>query len=641
MANNAIDQMPQFQANLPRTGHSLSHGFDFTCTVAHLLPVFHTVLNPGEKVSCGFDFNLRTMPLTAAAFADITTHVEYFFVPMQLLYQPFENVYYGVNEQFSSLFSVDDLVHELPLMDSDSVVAALHENRTNGVHTIYPPSPEVPYITESIGQNAIRSFDMFGFNPAAIAYGDAGFNPNVFPYQFLAYNCIYEYYYRLDNRERFRRDLFNWDKYYDFSNLIQPDINTFLLKYRPLSSDYFTDVKKSPIVDSLNMNTGFSPDIPRDWLSGNSNPQAVAASQNAGVYTTFEQQLGSGGSGSTGSADFDNVITSVRNVSPDSRFGDLGGSGTTVGSNDSTALFAWNQTGAVSVLNKARFENPHTHSLSSAGASALNTANIRALFANEKLWSITGRAKKNYDDQTLAHFGFRVPHDVKHEISCFGHDISHIHIGEVISTAGTVDVPLGEIAGKGYGAQAGQRHSFTAPCHGVLMVIFSVVPSRNYEGGFAKFNAVTDSNSFFKPEYDHLGMQPVFGYEADYYLAEDQENYILGWQYRYEEWKRRFNRVSGAFANRGGSLNSWSLSYRPPVVRNTAGAEDYAYFLYQPTDVNQIMLGQYPNTWSEDYESDVDSWRKIYDNDPFVVNGKAFCSLVSTMSDHSLPRLDC
>ena len=36
-------------------------------------------------------------------------------------------------------------------------------------------------------------------------------------------------------------------------------------------------------------------------------------------------------------------------------------------------------------------------------------ANIRAMFANEKLWSITGRAKKHYDDQTLAHFGFEVP----------------------------------------------------------------------------------------------------------------------------------------------------------------------------------------------------------------------------------------
>ena len=30
---------------------------------------------------------------------------------------------------------------------------------------------------------------------------------------------------------------------------------------------------------------------------------------------------------------------------------------------------------------------------------------------------ITGRTKKNYDAQVLAHFGVNVPHDVKHDIT--------------------------------------------------------------------------------------------------------------------------------------------------------------------------------------------------------------------------------
>ena len=38
---------------------------------------------------------------------------------------------------------------------------------------------------------------------------------------------------------------------------------------------------------------------------------------------------------------------------------------------------------------------------------------IRQLFANEKLAMITGRTKKNYDSQVLAHYGVSVPHDVK------------------------------------------------------------------------------------------------------------------------------------------------------------------------------------------------------------------------------------
>ena len=44
---------------------------------------------------------------------------------------------------------------------------------------------------------------------------------------------------------------------------------------------------------------------------------------------------------------------------------------------------------------------------------ATSTA-IRQMFANEKkLAMITGRTKKNYDSQVLAHYGVNVPHDVK------------------------------------------------------------------------------------------------------------------------------------------------------------------------------------------------------------------------------------
>ena len=71
-----IDEMPQHRANLPRTGHNLSHDFGFTCTCAHLLPVFHDFLNAGETVTLGFDFNLRTQPLDSAAMSKLKTHTE-------------------------------------------------------------------------------------------------------------------------------------------------------------------------------------------------------------------------------------------------------------------------------------------------------------------------------------------------------------------------------------------------------------------------------------------------------------------------------------------------------------------------------------------------------------------------------------
>lgn len=600
------DFMPQFKANLPRTDHVLSHDLTITATTGHLNPVFHTLVNPGETVKLGYDFHLRTMPLDAAAFTNLTCHTEFFFVPMQLLYQGFDAAYYNITDLFSSNFYSQ--VAGLPLEDFDSDIASLYTNRANAA-MLYP---DTTFPIESVGQSAIRLFDLLGFNPVGIACLDSAnnhfYNPNVFPYPFLAYNCIYQYYYRLDSRETFDNTSFNVDSYYTAVNpssmLKQAD---FLMKYRPLDNDYFTDVKVSPIVDVLNLNSKGNFELANNWLSRNN-------------------------------------ISSIQVL----KQGDVG---SPAGAASSLSPTANPKTPASNITTNFGFTAAGTDPDSVLNGLDINTANIRAMFANEKLWSITGRAKKNYDDQTLAHFGFKVPHDVKHQITCFGHDISRISIGEVISTANTSLSPLGEIAGKGYASQSGTVHSFTAPCHGVVMAIFSVVCEHNYEAGILKANMVASKNDLYIPEYDHLGMQPMFGYETMFYEKNDNLQFaILGWQYRYEQWKRRYNRTNGAFRNSVGTLKTWRPTFAPYGGNSTyvgdAGKFDnqpntpsYKSFLNFPTDVNQIFLAQYPEQWSTAFEG-VDDWAHIYDNDPFVVDSHVNCVLISTMSNYALPRLD-
>lgn len=606
-----VSAMPEFRANLPRTSHNLSYDFGFTCTTAHLLPVHHDLLNPGEKVKIGFDFNLRTMPLEAAAFGDIVCHTEYFFVPMPMIYQPFENVFYDINQQFSSNFMSGTSVvtfNSLPLLDINKLCSDVLFD--NGSAVVYP---NTTLSAESSRQQAVRLLDMLGFCPLPAAGVESSgegvqfYNPNVFPYQICAYHTIYQYYYRLDSREVFRPTFSNIDRYYSSSIINSTASATSFewlrLHYRPLRNDYFTDVKVSPIVDVLNLNQKSALPLADSWLS-----RSNITSGSASVVLS---------SGGVGTSSFPPSV--------------LNNPSATIQTNSS--------------FQGCDISYPNANGLD------INTANIRAMFANEKLWSITGRAKKTYDDQTLAHFGFKVPHDVKHEITCFGHDVTKIHIGEVISTASTENAPLGEIAGKGYGVQSGQRHEFTAPCHGVLMVIFSAEILRNYENGILRANAVANVNDLYHPEYDHLGMQPLFGYETSY--LPDGDSYpiteIVGWQYRYEQWKRRYNRATGAFRNSTGSLKSWLPTFEPYGANtavndsgkfdNKANESSYLNFCNFPTDVNQIFLSQYPTTWNELW-SEESTWSGMYDYDPFVVNSHIDCIKVSTMSDYSLPRLD-
>lgn len=578
-----IDEMPEYRAKHGRTTHDLSHKFGFTASVAHLLPVFHDFLQAGETVDLSFKYNLRTQPLASAAMVDISSHVEYFFVPINLLYEPFGNYFYDINDNYSSMYP--HVPMGLPLLDFDDMVdEALSD-------------PTIVYGFDHCTAHQYRLMDMLGYNVVNYSNGSGGsgiWNPKVFPYPILAYNCIYQYYYRLDTRQTFDQASFNWDKFYSTSVVdhLVWDTKYFRLYYRPKASDYFTDIKVSPIVDVLNANVQTSLPVVNDWLSRGNN--------------SVGNVLTSGGTGSSSapwSGAPNNSNSPVPSMTIQTQFGFSAHS--TFGS-------------SVSPLNGAD----------------INTANIRAIFANEKLYSISGRARKHYDDQVLAHLGYKVPHDPKHEISVFGHDRGKIHIGEVISTADTANAGLGEIAGKGYGSLSADSHLFTAPCHGVVMAILSFEPDVTYGQTYLKSNALASSNDIPVPEFYYLGCQPLFGYEAMPDQVATRYD-ILGWQYRYEQWKRRYNRLTSAFTGLG-SLDSWMLDFRPEnglLQTNAAATENYLGFLHTPSELNQIML--------VNYSDNVGSYpEKVYDGDPFVVDGYVFCKKVSTMPDYSLPRLD-
>ena len=585
-----IDEMPEYRAKLGKSVHDLSHKFGFTATVGHLLPVFHDFLNPGETIQLGVGYNLRTQPLQSAAMIDLNAHVEYFFVPMPLLYEPFGSTYYNVQDLFSSNFPQSHKTQTLNLGNGDFPVIDFEDLLTQ---MQADDSLTIGY--EDWMNHVYRLFDHFGFNNTALNAGTGlyeNLNPNVFPWQIMAYHAVYQYYYRLDTRQTFDNQLFNWDRFWNTAKVDSTLIDYhqfFRLWYRPMASDYFTDVKVSPIVDSLNLYNSSIPAV-NQWLTRSKNEvsaDVVISGDSTGKYN-----------GLLMNSDISSVIQS--------KFG----------------------------------LNTYASNVATIVSNDINTANIRAMFAAEKLWSITGRAGKHYDDQTLAHFGFNVPHDVKHEVSCFGHDQSKIHIGEVISTSNvSVDAQgsiagsggLGEIAGKGYGIMNTRVHKFTAPCHGVVLAIMSFAPDLTYGDTYLKCNSVANRNDFYTPEYDHLGMQPLFHYEGHISDGSNWSN-IIGWQYRYEQWKRRFNRVSKAFQG-DGNLDSWMLDIYSPTTVNSANTESYLRYTYSPSLLNQVMLVNYVN------ETQIDE-AVAYDGDPFIIDSFISAKVVSTMSDYSLPRLD-
>ena len=585
-----------YEANLKREDHDLSQRLGFTIPSGMLAPVWYDFATPGDSYYMQHDLPLlRSSVLAAPAMVDVKVHFETFFVPMQMIYQPFENTVFSLRNVQSSLYNMNSLQdNNFPLFNYSNYITNLLTNQMSGdAHT-----------------DAFRMADFFGLNAMNLCKSVSSpntdprslntlmqYKPSFFPYQILAYHTIFEYYFRLDDKTAFHSYDCNWDQYYGSTSAITPSAYTFMeLHQRPWDFDYFTSMYRSPIVSDVNMqavlrNANYQPLVSRDTFSVNS-----------------------GGAGNP-------VNNDIRGFS-------------------------------------AAFPGTYTQVTAQA---AYSTALIRQMFANEKLAMITGRTKKNYDSQVLAHYGVNVPHDVKHDITMIHHDEYDLHVQEVTALAESANQPLGELAGKSYAVGNGKQFKFTAPCHGVIMTIFSVEPKKRYFGGFDKSNVVTTAFDLPTPEFDRLGNMPMFRYETGM-MPQTGGSYsmtdLIGWKERYYQFKRKYDKTTLAFGHdiTGTSINNYSpymLSFRPFGLYNSGSSSTAQAprpdlgdrFYIERSSVDALCLVNFQYGWLEGENSSglpsgenwsVTPWL-VYARDPFIVNSNIQCKKVSWMSKDGEP----
>lgn len=526
MAN--LNQSPSHVASIGYNGFPMDARLEFSSTVGELLPVYYDFLDPGDKVDLSTEIKTRTMEIESSAMTKLTEHIDWFFVPMTRLYKLFPEFYYGVNDNHTSFVDTSKISKQYPLASLLDVL--------NNISTFAGKSSSAvdyaDYFTsmpKSVG--ALRLLDCLGFPVKQfIESGLLSVNRSnpaearnmMVNLHFLqAYQCIYMDKFRLSDRENNDADTYNVDKYYQTGEIPYDTISKMLtLRFAPWSKDFYTDTYVSP-------------------LFGDGSPNSIESYD----YTAVNQWL-------TSTFDYKLLSPSI-NQSVD-------GDGSAVG------------------LPAGASANPFY---------AVNTANIRSLFAVEKLLEITRRAGKHYDKQTLAHFGVDVPMGLDNEAYYIGGSTSDIQIGDVIATAGTDTTPLGKVGGKGYGYGKSHNLKFEAKSHGILMAIYHCTPVADYEQtGFDKLNLYTKREDYFIPEFDNLGLQPQFKYQTYWSFDATENSQILGWQYRYYELKRKFNRVIGGLA---GSLSYWTTSKYP------LGDNTLASYLIEPNYLDNVMLAKF------------------------------------------------
>lgn len=597
-----LNSMPDYQARMPKQPHNMSQSFAFTASTGMELPCYYDMLHIGDEIFFDAGLFARLNPIYAPFIGDVDIHLDYFFVPLSVMFTPSLSLFYQTNDLLyeskwknSTHFPTYSIVSALSKIKVDGVNRPSFRKYSTGTHDFSTTA------FDCVGKGAVRLCDMLEYNWTGLFSAETtfeDFNPHSTPWFLCAYHACHQLYFRNEDREP-KSYIYQLDNEpLDGTNIDDGELLT--LNYRSSYKDYFNSVKVSPIGSSVSMLNGVDSwnmlSKVNSYLFNDSNPYRRSSS-----------------------------------------------SGNTVGVND------------VDATSTGTFISPIATN-PTALQTALNSANIRQLFMVDKMLRVTGRADKNYESQFLAHFGIKMPHDDFHSITHIGHDMFTLNTQTVQSTANTYNSSndtgsaLGEIGGQGFVSGNGKKRKFKAPFHGVFMCIFSAVPRFRYTGERVnKLHDLSEPMSFWQPEYDKRGMQPLFAYECYPTLYPTRR---AGWQFGYEQFKRKYDRASYAFNNPSylftGTVNMyspWVLSHNPfrlPNNGNFAGnvenGLDFDAFYSTPHDLDGVMQVKYQSVLPENLN--LSNLHTIFQTDPFIVDFRMQCKKVNCMSEYSEPPIE-
>lgn len=310
MSNSVFKTLNNHVAQLHRNAFDLSQRTLFTSPIGMLQPTFVREVIPGDKVRLDFQSFIQSLPINNSSFGRLNQHMEFFFVPYHQLWSYFNDFITNVPDDShvrsdeASLPLPDGssytkqsyrnnyIPRMSPLMDLDSFLPLLfsyNENsypvRNGAFVSSYVKSSQtnVTYYNHAsddagfaLGEGAQRLAEMLGYGNLkqimlnSYIPGDGDGTPvlrpsstfNVSPFRFLAYQKIFNDYYRLT--DWFPNNPFSYN--IDYLNPYVPGVqsdntgNNLIITangskykldycdylkphYRPWKKDFFTAIK--------------------------------------------------------------------------------------------------------------------------------------------------------------------------------------------------------------------------------------------------------------------------------------------------------------------------------------------------------------------------------------------------------------
>lgn len=564
-----------------RDGFDLSRKNVFTAKIGELLPVCCIECIPGDKIKGLVQHFTRTMPVNTAAYTRIREFYDWFFVPTNLLWNKFNTF---VTQM------VDNNQHATGISESQVLTTQ---------HPYFTVNQVMDYIEAMYtGQQD----NMFGYDRASLTckllhylgYGDyfdclgaeqyrRGENANLNPFPLLAYQKIYQDYFRNSQWEKAYAPAFNIDYISGSQSSLNIPIsilatqsngveNMFDLRYTNWNKDLYMGVlPNAQYGDAASIFLG---------SSGSSDGNVLDAQINFMLNSGDSDELQTGNS------------SSFKWNGPVSQNG-LFNNYTIYGQNkNGQNQYMFNQYITVEDMEYLKGRLGLSSSDLSASFSILALRQAEAL---QKWKEITQSQQQDYKNQIEAHFGVSPSDALSERCKYINGSVSNLDISEVTNT-NLADGNAAEIAGKGVGVGDG-RINFSTDVHGYLMCIYHAVPLLEYASdGIKRTNLKTMVTDYVIPEFDKTGMVSVPVVELTNRSIPNENFKLLGYAPRYYDMKTAVDEVHGAFIN--GGLGAWvaplDYSYFMRYFENLPldGSLTYSFFKVNPATLNPIFVAQ-------------------------------------------------
>ena len=609
--------MSNLQNHPHRSGFDIGRKNAFTAKVGELLPVYWDISMPGDKYKFDVEYFTRTQPVETSAYTRLREYFDFYAVPLRLLWKSAPSVLTQMQDinqtQALSLTQNLSLGTYLPSATIGQLGVALYRLNSDS------PSPSDTTSLKNLfgfsrGDLAFKLFNYLGYGnvvgtspssgnrwwSTSLKYSGASSNytqayiqnnyVNVLP--LLAYQKIYQDFFRWSQWEKANPSSYNVDYFTGSSPLLIPDIPAVSSNY--WKSDTMFDLKY------CNWN--------KDMLMG------VLPNSQFGDVAVI---------------DIPNSGASDVVLGPDNKKSKVGVA-SAVSSNAAPVPFFALQASASNAVPASSTLRVDLSTLQSQ----FTVLALRQAEALQRWKEISQSGDSDYREQIRKHFGVNLPQALSNMCTYIGGISRNLDISEVVNNNLASENGTAVIAGKGVGAGNGS-FTYTTDEHCVVMCIYHAVPLLDYViTGQDGQLLVTDTESLPIPEFDNIGMEvlpmtQIFNSPK----ASIVNLFNAGYNPRYFNWKTKLDVINGAFTT---TLKSWVSPVTESLLSGWFGfgynegdvnkdnkvVLNYKFFKVNPSVLDPIFGVAADSTW---------------DTDQLLVNSYIGCYVARNLSRDGVP----